>query len=84
MLFCQYRDIFGKVGEGVHSYRIFDVAIIDTLATILVAFIVWWFFAKKTNFFLILFAFFIFGILAHYLFCVKTTVGKMLFGGGGA
>jgi len=22
-MFCEYKNIFGKVGEGVHSYRIF-------------------------------------------------------------
>ena len=31
----QYKDIFGKPNEGVHSYRLFDVAIVDLLLTIL-------------------------------------------------
>ena len=34
-----FKDIFGKVGEGLHSYRIFNIAIIDVLFTILGAFI---------------------------------------------
>ena len=32
--FCKYKDILGKPGEGVHSYRLFDIAIIDVVLTI--------------------------------------------------
>ena len=34
-MLCQYKDIFGKVGEGIHSYRFFNIAIADVLLTIL-------------------------------------------------
>ena len=32
--FCKYKDILGKPGEGVHSYRLFDIAVIDVVLTI--------------------------------------------------
>ena len=29
----KYSNIFGKPNEGAHSYRILDIAIVDVLAT---------------------------------------------------
>ena len=29
MSLCQYKDIFGKPGEGAHSYRVANVAVVD-------------------------------------------------------
>ena len=77
-MFCPYKNIFGKVGEGVHSYRVFNIAVVDVLATILAAFLVHHFYGY--NFFWVLLAFFIAGILLHRLFCVRTTIDKLLFG----
>jgi hypothetical protein len=34
MSLCKYRDIFGKVGTGVHSLRLFNLAVVDTLLTL--------------------------------------------------
>ena len=34
-IFKEYRYVFGKEGEGVHSYRLFDIAIIDVIFTII-------------------------------------------------
>jgi hypothetical protein len=36
----KYADIFGKPGEGAHKYRIGNVASIDLILTILLAFLV--------------------------------------------
>ena len=36
-MFCEYRHIFGKEGEGAHSYRVFGIAAVDLVLTILVA-----------------------------------------------
>lgn len=36
----QYKDIFGKPGEGVHKYRFLGVAIVDFIGTIILACIV--------------------------------------------
>jgi len=35
--FKEYRDIFGKPGEGAHSYRFVGVAIVDYVMAILAA-----------------------------------------------
>jgi len=77
-MLCQYKDLFGKVGQGIHSYRFFNIAIADVLLTILAAYIIY-IFLPKYNFFLILFILFILGIILHRIFCVKTTVDKLLF-----
>ncbi len=77
MTLCKYANIFGKSGEGAHSVRIFDIAIIDVLATILVA----WIISKKfhKNFKVVLIVLFITGIIIHRVFCVRTTVDKVIF-----
>ena len=78
-MFCTYRDIFGKVGEGVHSYRIFNIAIVDVVFTILAAYIIH-LFNPKYGFIFVLAVLFITGIILHHLFCVRTTVDKLIFG----
>jgi hypothetical protein len=77
-MLCQYKNIFGKVGEGLHSYRIFNIAIVDVILTIISAFIIY-LFIPKYNFFIILLLLFILGIVLHRIFCVKTTIDKLLF-----
>jgi len=77
-MLCKYKDLFGKVGKGVHSYRIFNIAIIDVLLTVIIAYIIY-LLMPQYNFFLILIILFILGILLHRLFCVKTTIDKLLF-----
>ena len=77
MNLCKYKDIFGKPKEGVHSYRIFDLAIVDVLATILVAYLISYYF--KTPFIKTLIILFIIGIIMHNIFCVRTTIDKLLF-----
>jgi len=32
---CPYSKIFGEVGKGLHSYRIFDIAYIDVIVTMI-------------------------------------------------
>lgn len=76
-MFCKYSDIFGKPKQGVHSIRLFDVAIIDLLMTLLLAYIISVYFNK--NFFIVLFVLFTSGIILHRLFCVRTTIDKILF-----
>ena len=78
-MLCKYKDIFGKVGTGVHAYRIFNIAIVDVLLTILAAFIIH-LFIPKYHFSLILLILFLAGIVLHYIFCVRTTIDKLLFG----
>lgn len=77
MSLCQYRNIFGKPGEGVHSYRIFNIAIVDLGLTLLVAFGLS--LVLKKSFALISSILLILGVVLHRLFCVRTTVDKILF-----
>ena len=71
-MLCKYKNILGKVNKGVHSYRLFNIAIVDVILTILGAFIIH-LFTPTYNFYLILLLFFILGIILHRIFCVKTT-----------
>lgn len=75
---CQYSNIFGEPGKGVHSVRIFNIAIVDVIATILSAILLSWLFGL--NFWCVLIVLFLLGIILHHLFCVKTTIDVLLFG----
>ena len=77
MNLCQYKDALGKPGVGIHSYRIFNIAIVDVIMTFIGAFIISYFLNIsfiRTSIFL-----FILGIILHHIFCVKTTIDKLLF-----
>ena len=77
-MLCKYKNIFGKVGTGIHSYRIFNIAIADVLLTIIAAYLIH-VFNPKLNFYVILVVLFVVGIILHRIFCVKTTIDKLLF-----
>ena len=74
---CRYKDIFGRPREGAHAYRIFDIAVVDVVATVFVAFLVARIFSL--SFWKSLVVLFIIGILSHRAFCVRTTVDKWVF-----
>jgi hypothetical protein len=74
---CRYKEIFGRPNEGGHSYRIFDIAVIDVIFTIIGAFLISHFFHLEI--WKTLVGLFIIGIISHRLFCVRTTVDKLLF-----
>jgi len=81
MSFCpfkKYSEIFGKPNKGVHSYRFFNLAIVDIIMTIIGAIIISLIF--KINFFISFLFLFLLGIVLHRLFCVNTTINKMIFG----
>jgi hypothetical protein len=75
-MLCQYKNIFGEPQKGVHSFRIYDIAVVDVLFTILAAYILY----KKYNYNFIycLLILFILSIFCHWIFCVDTTVIKWL------
>lgn len=77
-MLCQYKDILGKPGQGIHSYRIFNIAYIDVLFTIIGAYVIY-LFLPKINYFVILILLFVLGIILHKIFCVRTTIDKYLF-----
>jgi hypothetical protein len=77
MSLCQYKDILGKVGEGVHSPRFLGVAIVDVLLTILGSYLLSLTF--HWNFWITMLCLFILGVILHRIFCVRTTIDKVLF-----
>jgi uncharacterized membrane protein len=74
---CRYKDIFGRPKEGAHAYRIFDIAVVDVAATVVVAFIIARVFGFA--FWKSLVVLFLIGIISHRAFCVRTTVDKWVF-----
>lgn len=74
---CHYKDILGKPSQGLHKIRIYNIAVIDVLLTVLLAYFIQKY--TESNFYLTLFFCFISGIIIHRLFCVRTTIDKLLF-----
>jgi len=76
-MLCKYKNALGEPKKGVHKYRFFNIAIVDVILTIIVACILSYFF--KWRFWLTLLILFLLGIIAHRIFCVKSTIDKALF-----
>ena len=74
---CKYKNVLGEPKKGIHSYRLFGVAIADVIMTILASYLISYFF--KISFTYTMIVFFGVGIFLHRIFCVKTTVDKLLF-----
>jgi len=77
MNLCQYKNLSGPPGKGIHKYRIFGLAFVDTIVTIIGVVLLSYFF--KLPFFITLILVFIFAEFCHYIFCVPTSVMKLLF-----
>ena len=77
MSLCQYKNIFGAPNTGVHKYRIFNMAIIDVIFTFLGAYSISYLF--KIKFWKALVSLILLGIILHKMFCVRTTIDKLLF-----
>lgn len=73
---CMYRNIFGAPGEGVHRFRLFNLAIVDVIFTIIGGYVIS--LNTKYSFLMSTIGLFILGILFHALFCVDTTVSKVM------
>ena len=76
-MFCKYKNSLGIPGKGVHVHYM-GIAYNDVIGTIVIAFLIAWLF--NLSIFKTIIGFFILGILLHRLFCVHTTVDKILFG----
>lgn len=72
----KHRDIFGKPRKGVHSLRIMDVAIVDYVGTIGIAFLLRY--LTKVPIEICTIGAFILSILAHIVFGVDTATNKWL------
>ena len=77
MNLCKYKNALGIPGKGIHSYRIFNISIADVILTLIASYLISYFF--KYSFFYTSIFLFLLGIFLHRLFCVKTTVDKILF-----
>jgi len=76
---CQYQNALGVPGKGAHSYRLGGVAIVDVILTVLAALIITWLTGSSSMFWYILGGLFLTGIVLHRVFCVRSTVDRLLF-----
>ncbi len=74
----ELKNIFGEPRKGVHKYRIADIAIVDVVGTIVVAWLISHF--MQYNFWKTLTVLFLLGIILHRLFNVRTKIDTKLFG----
>jgi uncharacterized protein YqhQ len=74
---CKYKDILGVPNKGIHSYRLFGVAIVDVIMTFVGALLISYISGYKYVYTLV--SFFILGIILHQIFCVRTTIDKAVF-----
>lgn len=73
---CNYKDILGLPGKGLHRHFGFGFAILDLVGTILIAYIISLIFKQSIwKIFLVLM---IIAIFLHWLFCVKTRLNVLL------
>lgn len=76
---CKYSNMFGAPQTGLHSIRLFGVAIVDVIFVFVAAYVLAIAHpAISYNVYLI--SLFVMGIIAHRLFCVRTTIDQVLFG----
>ena len=70
-------NTFGAPRTGVHAYRVFDIAIVDVLGTIGIAWLIHALFnARFTTTLLVLF---LLGIISHRIVGVRTKIDGLLF-----
>ncbi len=74
---CQYSNILGEPGKGVHAIRVGNIAIVDVLLTVIAAFAI----SKllDQSFWFVLIILLILAIILHRTFCVRTTIDKLIF-----
>ena len=77
MSLCAHRNALGVPGEGFHSVRLGNVAVLDVLGTFALA----WLVKRITglHYGVSLLLTFLAGIALHRAFCVRTTVDRLLF-----
>lgn len=74
---CEYKNALGELGKGIHSYRFMGFAVADCIMTLLGGLIISYF--TNYSFVITTLVLFISGIILHRLFCVRTTIDKILF-----
>jgi hypothetical protein len=83
-MLCKYKDLLGKPNQGFHKH-ILGIALFDVIGTLVISFIIyklplWSEKPTKKFFFIIFISVFLLGIILHRIFCVNTTVNKLIFG----
>ena len=78
------NNLFGSPGTGIHSYRIFNIAYLDVLGTMIAAYAIHKLipyipYIPVIPYSTVLISLFIVGILLHRFFEVRTTIDKLLF-----
>ena len=74
--FSEYKDAFGIPGEGAHSYKFLNTAIVDYILSIILASVITYY--TKIPLVLTTISVLIIGILLHMLFDVDTNTIKYL------
>jgi hypothetical protein len=77
MSLCKYKNSLGIPNKGIHSYRFLGLAIMDVMMTFAMAILIAYLF--KISVVKVSITLFITGIILHRLFCVRTTIDKLLF-----
>jgi len=77
-MFAKYKNAFGVPNTGAHSYRVFNMAIVDILATLLVAYLLVRFISPGAKLYIVFIWLFIIGQVFHLLFGVDTQVVKWM------
>lgn len=76
MNLCKYKNLFGKPGEGLHSIRVFDIAVVDLIMTIIASILLadQFSYSRLTVFAGLM----ILSVILHLMFCVDTTIIRLL------
>lgn len=71
-----YKNMFGKMGQGIHNYRVMNTAIVDYILTLVGAVVITYYF--KIPLVLTTILLFILGVFVHFIFGVNTNTIKYL------
>ena len=72
-----FDKTIGVPNVGIHSYRIFNIAYMDVIVVLISAILIAW--AMKWSYIKTIIGVFIFGVIVHRMFCVRSAVDKWLF-----
>ena len=72
-----FDEKIGIPNVGIHSYRIFNIAYMDVIVVLISALLIAW--AMKWSYIKTIIGVFIFGVIVHRMFCVRSAVDKWLF-----
>ena len=74
---CEYKNLFGHPGTGIHKTRFLGLALWDVVFTVIGALIIAYATGWPIGYTVL--GTFAAGIVVHRAFCVRTAVDKFLF-----